>query len=275
MSEIKSVYTKVIWGGDSEIQGGNYWGGGMRDVYVLHYIKKGAGTLEVAGHTFHLTAGQSFLIYPDVHVKYYPDKDCPWEYVWVDFVGIPIKNILEHIDVSPSYPIFPATDSSPEEIYNRLNQTLYDNKFNYKHRTLTRLSCLYALLSYYTEHYSKKVSLQENEFFETILNYINNNRSLPELSVATISAAFNIDRSTLFRLFQKNLSKSPIEYISELRINTAIELLSTTKAPIKNVALLVGFRDALYFSRFFKQHIGCSPKEFRLNKDTAPFVLKP
>ena len=265
LTEIKSLHTKVTWGGDSEILGVNAWGGGVREVYVIHYIKKGAGTLEVSGRSFHLTAGQSFLIYPDTPVKYYPDKDDPWQYVWIDFAGMAIKDILVHIDVSPSCPVFPAIDSSPIEFFEKLNGTLYDNKFNYKYRALERLSCLYAILSYYSEHYSKKVSLQENDFFEAILNYINNNRSLPELNVASISDAFNIDRSTLFRLFQKNLNKSPIEYICELRISNATDLLTSTNLPIKTVAASVGFKDALYFSRFFKRHTGYSPREYRTN----------
>lgn len=267
MSEITSLHTKVTWGGDSEIFGGNSWVGGVRTVYVIHYIKKGAGTLEVEGRSFNLTAGQSFIIYPNTNIKYYPDKDNPWEYVWIDFTGIAIKDILAHIDISPSYPIFPAIDSSPEKIFERLNQTLYDNKCNYKYRALERLSCLYSLLSYYSEHYSKKSSLQENDFFDAVVNYIDYNFSSPDLTVSSISKAYNIDRTTLFRIFQKNLKQSPVEYINELRISNAISLLTTTDLPIKNIASSIGFKDALYFSRFFKHHTGYTPREFRANEN--------
>lgn len=265
MIEIKSVHTRVTWGGDSEIKGENRWNGGVREVYVIHYVKKGAGFLEVKGKTFRITAGQSFIIYPDTDVKYYPDEEDPWEYCWIDFVGITIKDILSHIDVSGTNPVFPAIDNSPEEIFIKLNQTLYDNKFNYQYRTLERLSCLYAILSYYSEHYSKRLSLQGDDFFDSVLNYINNNYISPEFSISSISAALHIDRSTLFRLFRKKLDKSPIEYINELRIRTATTLLTTTEQSVRSIALEAGFNDPLYFSRFFKQRLGCSPSDFRIN----------
>ncbi len=211
-----------------------------------------------------MSKGQSFLIYPGTYVKYFPDEDDPWEYVWIDFTGMVIKDILAGIEVSLENPVFPAIDASPEEIFARLNRTLYDNKCNYKYRTLERISCLYSILSYYSEHYSKPTSLQENDFFEAIQNYVNNNRALPELSVSHISEVYNIDRTTLFRLFKKNLNLSPEEYIRDLRISSAITLLTTTKLPIKEIAVSVGFKDPLYFSRFFKQNTGSSPKEFRI-----------
>lgn len=265
MIEIKSVQTRVIWGGTSEFAKSNRWNGGVRSVYVIHYISKGAGTLETEGKTFRLTAGDSFIIYPDTYVKYYPDENDPWEYLWVDFAGISIKDILSSIDISKNNPVFPAINNSPIEFFETLTQTLYDNKHNYQYRSLKRLSCLYSILSYYSEHYPKRSSLQEGSFFDTVLNYINNNISFSNLSVSSISEALNIDRSTLFRIFQKNLNKSPNEYIAELKTKNACTLLLTTKSSIKSIARSVGFDDALYFSRFFKQHIGCSPKEFRQN----------
>lgn len=86
---------------------------------------------------------------------------------------------------------------------------------------------------------------------------------MPELSVSHISKVYNIDRSTLFRLFKKNLNQSPEKYITDLRISSAITLLTTTDLPVNAVAVSVGFKDPLYFSRFFKQQTGYSPREYR------------
>ena len=107
MNENKSLHTKVTWGGDSEIAGGNSWTGGIRTVYVIHYVKKGSGTLIVEDRTFKVSKGQSFLIYPGTYVKYFPDEEDPWEYVWIDFTGMVIKDILAGIEVSLENPVFP------------------------------------------------------------------------------------------------------------------------------------------------------------------------
>ena len=98
MLELKSVQTQVIWGGTSEFAKSNRWNGGVRSVYVIHYISKGSGTLETEGKTFRLTAGDSFIIYPDTYVKYYPDENDPWEYAWVGFNGIEAERLLQLTD---------------------------------------------------------------------------------------------------------------------------------------------------------------------------------
>jgi two-component system response regulator YesN len=53
------------------------------------------------------------------------------------------------------------------------------------------------------------------------------------------------------------------EYLRTLRINHAVFLIDHGIDSVKNVALLSGFSDPLYFSAVFKKHIGMSPKEYR------------
>ena len=58
------------------------------------------------------------------------------------------------------------------------------------------------------------------------------------------------------------------EYLRSVRLKYAITLLDHGIDSVKNVALLSGFTDPLYFSNAFKKEIGVSPKEFiiKLNK---------
>ncbi|OMD34732.1 AraC family ligand binding domain-containing protein [Paenibacillus odorifer] len=57
------------------------WGPGVRDIYALHYIESGRGTLETLEAFLSLKAGDSFIIFPENEVYYYPDPMDPWEYV--------------------------------------------------------------------------------------------------------------------------------------------------------------------------------------------------
>ena len=52
------------------------------------------------------------------------------------------------------------------------------------------------------------------------------------------------------------------EYLRSLRFRYAISLFELGISSVKNVALLSGFSDPLYFSNAFKKEIGLSPKEF-------------
>ena len=69
----------------------------------------------------------------------------------------------------------------------------------------------------------------------------------------------------LRKLFKKEMGRSPLEYLTDLRMNRARELLldGTRKLPIAEVAEACGFSDALYFSRVFKKRFGSSPTQFR------------
>ena len=69
----------------------------------------------------------------------------------------------------------------------------------------------------------------------------------------------------LRKLFKKEMGRSTLEYLTDLRMNRARELLldGTRKLPIAEVAEGCGFSDALYFSRVFKKRFGSSPTQFR------------
>ena len=55
------------------------------------------------------------------------------------------------------------------------------------------------------------------------------------------------------------------EYLRNLRIKYAVSLFESGLDSVKNVALLSGFKDPLYFSNVFKKTIGVSPREYTEN----------
>ena len=55
----------------------------------------------------------------------------------------------------------------------------------------------------------------------------------------------------------------PIEYLTELRVQKSMELLSRTDAKIEAIARTVGYQDAFGFSKAFHRVAGLSPREFR------------
>lgn len=56
------------------------------------------------------------------------------------------------------------------------------------------------------------------------------------------------------------------EVLARIRMKEAKRLLIETNKPIKEISLLVGFHNSNYFSRMFKELIGISPREYRMNK---------
>lgn len=64
--------------------------------------------------------------------------------------------------------------------------------------------------------------------------------------------------------FKKSMGDTPLHYLTLLRIQSAMELLSTTSDNIETVAAQVGYQDAFSFSKAFKRIVGLPPKEFKL-----------
>lgn len=64
------------------------------------------------------------------------------------------------------------------------------------------------------------------------------------------------------RIFKEQLHKSPMEYLTDLRINWALKLLKTRLFSVSEVGEQVGFPDVYYFSKLIKKHTGRSPTEY-------------
>ena len=96
-------------------------------------------------------------------------------------------------------------------------------------------------------------------------NFIHSNyRS--DISPQKIAREFHVNASYASRCFHKKNGMSMIDYIYHIRIGRAKSFLQATDAPIRNIAMNVGFSDYNYFSRVFKQKVGCSPQQYRKRK---------
>ena len=87
----------------------------------------------------------------------------------------------------------------------------------------------------------------------------------PECPQAVLELAdyIGVNRSYLTSSFKKAIGCSPQEYLVNLRMEKAREMLRNTGMQINAVAAAVGYQDQLAFSKIFKQHFGTSPKAYR------------
>lgn len=67
-------------------------------------------------------------------------------------------------------------------------------------------------------------------------------------------------------LFKKTYGKTAIDYLTEVRVNMAKQLMLQTDVRLKDVAYQVGYNDEFYFSRMFKKEVGVSPTEYLKNR---------
>jgi|GEM_PF-6287417 len=95
-----------------------------------------------------------------------------------------------------------------------------------------------------------------------VLNIIENADSL-NITVENIARESGLNSNYLSHLFKHETGKSFIEYMTDLRMNKAQELLRTTDLKTYAIARMIGYSDSQYFSQVFKRYIGTSPSQFR------------
>jgi len=108
-------------------------------------------------------------------------------------------------------------------------------------------------------------SLKGSHYKEEInraLKYISQNY-MHKISLAALSEHVNLSSSYFCRIFKEDLGISATNYINQLRMQKAKELMEKDNISIKEISLCVGIDDQLYFSRLFKKHFGITPSDYR------------
>jgi len=88
-------------------------------------------------------------------------------------------------------------------------------------------------------------------------------RLASSLTIADIAAECKLTPSHFARSFRRSTGVAPHEYLSQRRIDEAKRLMTTTKLPLADIALICGFGDQSYFTRVFSRNVGASPGAWR------------
>ncbi len=113
---------------------------------------------------------------------------------------------------------------------------------------------------------SKKENIEfkkiDNPEFKKMLRYINKNFE-ETLYLKNLSQKFGFNSNYVCHLFNKYLDKSFSEYLTDLRMQKAEELLKKEKLSIKEIAARSGYNDYYYFNKVFKKCHDLTASEFR------------
>ena len=118
---------------------------------------------------------------------------------------------------------------------------------------------LYTLLGLIRE---KETKDNVPRHFLAAVSYINANYRDNSLTVDRICAQAGISATVFRQLFKKHYQKTPVEYITTLRLEYARNLISGGMG-VENAACESGFNDSKYFARVVKKHFGCTPRALR------------
>lgn len=113
---------------------------------------------------------------------------------------------------------------------------------------------------------SRNVAYKKNDKSSGIIKkavaYIEQNYTT-DISLDGVSREVDVTSYYFSRLFKEELGVNFVEYVTNLRVEKAKQLLKMDSITVKEVCVEVGYSDPNYFSRMFKKHEGISPTEYK------------
>lgn len=105
-------------------------------------------------------------------------------------------------------------------------------------------------------------SLRDGQRIKTMLQYIQEHYA-EELTLDGIARSAAVSRNECLRCFRNMIGSTPIQYVKQVRVQRAAELLAATDRRISDIGADCGFQEMSYFARVFREHTGDTPKEYR------------
>ena len=175
-------------------------------------------------------------------------------YIYMDFNGIRADELLRRFDIRKSNRLFDGLDGLIP---------LWSESLSRASAQTIDLASESILLYTFSRLFGNLEN--RNLLIDQIIEITEERFNDPDLSISALAEALCYNAKYLSHAFKEKMQMTYSEYLRSLRIKYAISLFDHGLDSIKNIALLSGFTDPLYFSNVFKKSIGISPKAYISN----------
>ena len=226
---------------------------------VVMVCANGKGWCETAAGRFEVETGQVVVLPPGHPHSYGADADDPWTLWWLHVAGPELPAFCAGAGMTIDAPV-----RKPANLYPLV--TLLTEVVQWMERDATSQSLLAAagaawhLLTLLAA--DRTTSDSSTDVIDQAAAYLRAHIS-EHISVAELSAMARLSSSHFNALFKKHIGYPVLQYQTQLRMARAREMLDTTGLPIATIADTVGYPDAFYFTRQFRQVHGVTPRDYR------------
>ncbi len=231
--------------------------------YQIVYISKGKGIFSSdSTKKTNITKGQVMFLFPGQWHTYQPLKETGWNEYYIGFEGKIIDKIAANGFISSENQIlnvgvnedlvhlFSTAIKVAKEDKTGAQQYLAGIVFNI-------LGTILSLAQ--NRNFESKESAQKIERAKVIM--IEN--IYKDIDIKGIASNLGISYSLFRKAFKEYTGYAPAQYIQELKLRKAKELLAETNNSVKEISYELNFSSYEYFLSFFKKRVGHTPMEYR------------
>lgn len=251
--------------------------------YQLHYVCGGKGHFGFEEEICHASEGDFYLWGPGIRHFIESDSKDPLEVIGVQYDVTWNYSHLEYPCIHYNEETFSDTLIQEHVRIEGSEETSYRHLLNEPHRIKYYMEEVVRLFRLKTPFHKEIISgmmkavlllVMENDTFgsaesgkdntaiEEIVAYLSDNYRCP-MSNREVGDRFGYHSNYLNHVMQNYTGKTIQQYLIDLRMNKAIDLLQHTNRSVGDIADEVGGYSIHYFSRLFKQKVGVSPSHFR------------
>lgn len=240
----------------------------IRDYYVIRYCVSGHGKLVIDNVEFEINAGQTYVLSPGVIIS---EEVCGNEEMVLSALvlyGMRAETLFKNMGITEKSPFFPWTEN-PE--FHAFMCDVCDKVLPiHSSSSLFLTAQAYLVIDYLTRYMQSYYSDMSHDnqieaYIQKAVYYIDLSYT-EQVKISDIAKYVGLNRSYFSCIFKERMGVSPQEYITQLRIRKACELLSYPDATVISVANSLNYDPAAFF-RHFKRIIGLSPSEYKKKLD--------
>lgn len=224
----------------------HFFGPAIRTHWLIHYVVSGCGTFKIGAKTYHVKAGEMFVIPPYVETYYEADDMAPWNYIWIGFIAN--ANVTEYLEDVISCP-------DAEKIFHQMKNCI-NYSVNRSAYLTARLWDLFALLSE-----TRAEKQKDEDYIQKAMDCIHA-EYMHNITINELAQRLSLDRTYFSVIFKKKMGISPKQYLLNYRMKTAASLIRKNNVNVSSIANSVGYSDLYVFSKMFKRHFGVSPTNY-------------
>lgn len=235
---------------------------GRRDWQLL-YLVKGTGHF-FRPHEERVEQG-NVVVYPPGEPQdyFYLLKERP-EIYWIHFTGKKAESLLAQWGFIDAHSCFVGEHNSYLSSFEEIIQELQMRPLGFQRLCVIRLEELLLTMARQRQRLENP-RLENDSLVARVINDMYRTYH-QNYSMEDYAKRHNVSVCWLIRRFRQVTGESPNQYLIQIRIRRARELLESSNLNVGEIASVLGYESPLYFSRQFKQFQGVSPRGYREQK---------